>query len=93
MSRLLPLRSNRVRSYQIFIQVLENTRTECRSTNIDDSEDSEFLDNDYEVQDGDDDLFVDHVDEDVEDDVTAIRQMLAKTKKAPGSKLKRDAVV
>ena len=93
MSRLLPLRSNRVRSYQIFIQVLEDTRTKCGSTNIDDSEDSKFLDNDYEVQDGDDDLFVDHVDEDVEDDVTTIRQRSAKTKKAPGSKLKRDAVV
>lgn len=82
-----------MRSYQIFIQVLEDTRIECRSTNIDDSEESEFLDNDYEVQDGDDDLFVDHVDEDVEDDVTAIRQRSAKTKKALGSKLKRDVVV
>jgi hypothetical protein len=58
-----------------------------------DSEDSDFLDSDYEVEDGDDNLFVDHVDEGVEDDVIATRQRSAKTKKAPGSKLKRDAVL
>jgi hypothetical protein len=45
--------------------------------------DSDFIDSDYEFMAGDDDLFVDHVDEDVEDGV-AKGKKIAKGKKAKG---------
>jgi len=51
-----------------------------------DSEDSDFVDTDNEVDDGDDDLFVDHVD----DDVLAEGMIKKSSKKAKGSRLKGD---
>uniref|UniRef100_K3ZCW6 PB1-like domain-containing protein n=1 Tax=Setaria italica TaxID=4555 RepID=K3ZCW6_SETIT len=69
----------------------------CQSTHADeeednisdqDSEDSNFFDSDNEVDDGDDDLFVDYVDEDVMDEGIFGSKNTARAKKAKGSRLK-----
>ena len=42
--------------------------TGTNASGSEDSEDSDFADSDYEVEDGDDDLFVDYIDADVVDE-------------------------
>lgn len=54
--------------------------------------DTDFLDSDYEFMDGDDDLFVDHVDENVVDQGEAKGKKIAKGKKAVGSRLRGSEV-
>lgn len=62
---------------------------EKENVSEDDSEgDSNFMDSDCEFMGGDDDLFVDHVDENVEDEGVAKGKKIAKGKKARGSRLK-----
>jgi len=51
-------------------------------------DDTDFSDSDYEFMDGDDDLFVDHVDDDVVDQGVAKGKKIAKGKKATGSRLR-----
>ncbi|CAO2141469.1 unnamed protein product [Urochloa humidicola] len=62
---------------------------EIGSDESDDSEDIDFLDSDYELDEGDDDLFADNVDEDVDDDCGS---KIRKTKKATGSRFTRQPI-
>ncbi|CAO2194395.1 unnamed protein product, partial [Urochloa humidicola] len=57
-----------------------------------DSEDSEFLDSDYDLDHGDDDLFADNIDEAVVDERT-VEAKIRKRKKAAGSRMKRQPIV
>uniref|UniRef100_K3ZE85 MULE transposase domain-containing protein n=1 Tax=Setaria italica TaxID=4555 RepID=K3ZE85_SETIT len=53
-----------------------------------DNEDSDFWDSENELDDDDDDLFVDHVDKDVMDEGIGSAKSTGKVKKAKGSRLK-----
>lgn len=65
---------------------------EDSGTESDDS-DEEFYDSDYELDDGDDDLFVDYVDENVIDEGVAKGKKILKGKKARGSRLKGNLAI